>query len=44
MLHKWGYSAESMSRIFQEAGFRRTEVQPNYHGKSPIDSRVVAFK
>jgi predicted SAM-dependent methyltransferase len=44
MLHKWGYSAESMSRIFQEAGFRRTEVQPNHHGKSPIDSRVVAFK
>jgi SAM-dependent methyltransferase len=44
MLHKWGYSGESMSRLFQDAGFRRTEIQGNHHGKSPIDSRVVAFK
>lgn len=44
MLHKWGYSAESMGRIFLEAGFSRFEVQPNQHGKTPIDSRVVAYK
>lgn len=44
MLHKWGYSAESMSRLFQEAGFSRTEIQPNQHGKTSNDSRVVAYK
>jgi len=44
MLHKWGYSADSMSKIFLEAGFSRIEIQNNLHGKSPIDSRVVAFK
>lgn len=44
MLHKWGYSAESMCRMFQEAGFSRTEIQPNQFGKSGIDSRVVATK
>ena len=44
MLHKWGYSAESMCRMFQEAGFSRTEIQPNQYGKSGIDSRVVATK
>ena len=44
MLHKWGYSAESMSRLLLEAGFTRTAVEPNQFGKSSIDSRVVAYK
>lgn len=44
MLHKWGYSEESMSRLFKAAGFSRVEIQPNHHAKSHIDSRVVAFK
>jgi hypothetical protein len=44
MLHKWGYSAEAMCRLFQEAGFARTEIQSNQFGKSSIDSRVVATK
>jgi len=44
MLHKWGYSAESMSRLLQEAGFSRTSIEPNQYGKSSIDSRVVAYK
>ena len=44
MLHKWGYSAESMCRMLQEAGFSRAEIQPNQFGKSSIDSRVVATK
>lgn len=44
MLHKWGYSAESMCKIFEQAGFARTEIQGNHHGKSSIDSRVVAYK
>lgn len=44
MLHKWGYSAESMSRLLREAGFGRTVIEPNQFGKSSIDSRVVAYK
>ena len=44
MLHKWGYSAESMRRLFVEAGFSTVLIQPNLHQKSPIDSRVVAYK
>jgi ubiquinone/menaquinone biosynthesis C-methylase UbiE len=44
MLHKWGYSAESMRRLFLEAGFSRAEIQSNIHQKTHIDSRVVAFK
>jgi hypothetical protein len=44
MLHKWGYSAESMKRLFLEAGFGRVEIQDNLHRKTVIDSRVVAFK
>ena len=44
MLHKWGYSAESMRRLFLEAGFSRAEVQENRHQKSSIDSRIVAYK
>jgi predicted SAM-dependent methyltransferase len=44
MMHKWGYSAESMGRLFLSAGFTRYEVQPNQHSKTPNDSRVVAYK
>lgn len=44
MLHKYGYSAESMSRLFKSAGFSRTVIEANQHGKSGIDSRVVAYK
>jgi predicted SAM-dependent methyltransferase len=44
MLHKWGYSGESMSRIFRDAGFTRVQIENNLHAKSSIDSRVVAYK
>ncbi len=44
MLHKWGYSGESMSRIFRDAGFVRVQIENNLHAKSSIDSRVVAYK
>jgi predicted SAM-dependent methyltransferase len=44
MLHKWGYSAESMSRLFTAAGFSRVFVEPNQYSKTNIDSRVVAVK
>lgn len=44
MLHKWGYSAESMQKLFEKHGFSRTEIQSNLHKKSSADSRVVAWK
>lgn len=44
MLHKWGYSAESMSRLFTAAGFSRVYVEPNHYSKTNMDSRVVAVK
>lgn len=44
MLHKWGYSADSMVRLLQEAGFTKVYSEPNHHAKSSIDSRVVAVK
>jgi len=44
MLHKWGYSGESMRKIFQDAGFDRVQIENNLHSKSHIDSRVVAYK
>lgn len=44
MLHKWGYSAEAMCKLYQDNGYTRTEIQENQYRKSGIDSRVVAFK
>jgi hypothetical protein len=44
MLHKWGYSAEGMCKIFEQVSFARTEIQNNHYAKSSIDSRVVAYK
>lgn len=44
MLHKWGYSAEAMCKLYQDNGYTRTEVQENQYRKSGIDSRVVAIK
>lgn len=44
MIHKWGYSAESMTRIFKVVGFSVVETQANLYGKTVVDSRVVAYK
>lgn len=44
MLHKWGYSADSLSKLLKEAGFTRTIVEPNKHPKTAMCSRVVAYK
>lgn len=44
MLHKWGYSEESMIRLLRDAGFTTVYSEPNHHPKSSIDSRVVAYK
>jgi predicted SAM-dependent methyltransferase len=44
MVHKWGYSAESMIRLFKTVGYSRAEIQTNIYGKTFVDSRVVAYK
>ena len=44
MLHKWGYSAESMCVLLEKNGFSKTEIQVNNYRKTKIDSRVVAWK
>lgn len=44
MWHKWGYSAASMQRLLESLGYSRTQVQPNQHGKTSSDSRVMAWR
>ena len=44
MLHKWGYSEESMIKLFEKHGFSRAEGQVPAHRKSRADSRVAAWK
>lgn len=44
MIHRWGYSEESLGEVFLENGFSRWISEPNKFAKSPNDSRIVAFK
>ena len=44
MLHKWGYSEESMCVLLKKLGFSRAWGEPNQYPKSEMDSRVVAEK
>lgn len=44
MFHKWGYSEDSLQRIFSTVGFSRTAAEKNNYAKTPNDSRVVAWK
>ncbi len=44
MMHKWGYSADSLSKIFKDCGFSRTITEPNKYPKTGMCSRVVAYK
>jgi|WetSurSiteA1Bulk_404760.scaffolds.fasta_scaffold00273_5 predicted SAM-dependent methyltransferase len=44
MVHKWGYSAESMTRILKTVGYSKVEIQTNLYGKTFVDSRVVGYK
>lgn len=41
MLHKWGYSAESMCHLLAKMGFVDVRIEPNRFRKSKADSRVV---
>ena len=44
MLHKWGYSADSMSLMFKEAWFTKIITDNPHHPKTEMCSRVVAYK
>jgi hypothetical protein len=44
MLHKWGYSADSLSKLLKDTGFSKTVVEPNKYPKTAMCSRVVAYK
>jgi ubiquinone/menaquinone biosynthesis C-methylase UbiE len=44
MLHKWGYSEESMCLLYQEHGYSRTIIESPKYQKTLADGRVVAYK
>lgn len=44
MLHKWGYSADSLSKMLKDVGFSKTIIEPNKYPKTAMCSRVVAYK
>ena len=44
MWHKWGYSVDSLTKLFQSVGYSRTKIEDNLHSKTMNDSRVVAYK
>ena len=44
MLHKWGYSADSMSILYKEHGYSRVVIEDPKYKKTEMCSRVVAYK
>lgn len=44
MLHKWGYSQESMCILFKSIGFTNAIGQTPLFPKTEMDSRVIAYK
>jgi predicted SAM-dependent methyltransferase len=44
MMHKWGYSIDSLSKLLREAGFSKIIAEPNKYPKTAMCSRVVAYK
>ena len=44
MMHAYGYSAASMSRLFTEAGFSIVRSENNLYAKTASDSRVIGIK
>jgi predicted SAM-dependent methyltransferase len=44
MMHKWGYSEESLGKLFISNGFSSWVSEPNKFPKTLNDSRVVAYK
>lgn len=44
MLHKWGYSADSLKILLTENGFVNVSVEKNIYPKTEMCSRIVGFK
>jgi predicted SAM-dependent methyltransferase len=44
MMHAYGYSVASMSKLLAEAGFSKIYSENNLYAKTSSDSRVVAHK
>jgi predicted SAM-dependent methyltransferase len=44
MMHAYGYSAASMTRLFTEAGFSIVRSENNLYAKTASDSRVIGIK
>lgn len=44
MMHRWGYSEESLGQLFTNNGFKKWISEPNKFRKTPNDSRILAFK
>jgi predicted SAM-dependent methyltransferase len=44
MMHAYGYSIASMTRVFTEAGFSVVRAENNLYAKTSSDSRVVGIK
>jgi predicted SAM-dependent methyltransferase len=44
MMHAYGYSVASMTRLFSEAGFSTVRSENNIYAKTASDSRVIGIK
>jgi hypothetical protein len=44
MMHAYGYSVASMTRLFTEAGFSVVRSENNLYAKTSSDSRVIGIK
>ena len=44
MIHRWGYSEQSLGETFKKYGFTSWRSELNQYKKSGVDSRIVAFK
>ena len=44
MLHKWGYSEESLGLLLKQNGYTNVRSEPNHYPKTEMCSRVVGFK
>ena len=44
MMHAYGYSIASMSRLFTEAGFSIVRSENNLYAKTSSDSRIIGIK
>ena len=44
MMHAYGYSIESLSKILLSVGFSKVSSEENHYRKTAVDSRIVGIK